>query len=367
MSWPGLPTWKMHNPSTYVVERDLRELPDQLARRYASELQQWRRRDQKQKQRRRWLSPVQMAILAVHGLYRGLRAGELGCGLQVSAEGWARQLGCKPRAVTKAFARLKKLGLLERWRRLIPHQWKDGKAARTRADVHGISYLTAAGVKWLAEHAGKTRRLVVQSTWAPGGVRRRVVVAAGLVGKLLETLRSKLKRLALRLSPLAKQDRPEAEDRDERLKTERRSAPRGRAVGSLDDRPPVRLGAARAGMGAGFDRAELQRLRDLFNAGRLTPWDAWPDQWGPPLKKFQPRTSRHGWLETECEKWIEFFEVETNATERRQPEFRHRPDDPRPRRGRWELRLSSAVNQPARAAADLPAPATDVHNWSEYE
>ena len=234
MAAPRLAPWERHTPSTYVVDRDLLELFTGLAARHASELQQWRRRDQKKRLRRAWLSPVQMAILAVHGLFRGLRpgvglAGELGCGIQCSAAAWAKVLGCEERAVTNAFARLKALGLVKRWRVLKAHRWESGARTHSHADVHAASYLTVEGAAWLAERAGKTRQLVVQHAWgkAPGervAVERRVLTAAGVVGNLLRTAASKLKRLAHRLSPSAKQDRPEAEDSRRESKT---SAPTG--------------------------------------------------------------------------------------------------------------------------------------------
>ncbi len=310
MSWPGLATWELHTPASYVVDRDLAELPDKLAQRYASELRQWRRRDRKRKVRREWLSPVEMALVAVHGLYRGLQGGgQLGTGIQCSAASWAERLGCAERAVTKAFARLKSLGLVERWRCLVAHQWQDGSTERSHADAHGISYLTGAGVEWLAEHAGKVRRRVVLSTWEAGGRPAVVLIAGGIVGRLLETSREKLRRLALRLSPLSKRDRPEAENSNDKRKTEaRRGAPQGGRAsersGSRRPRASSEPGAPAQGAGMGADRA---RLWQLFRQGQLTPRSAWPDLWGPALKKYQPRTKRHWWLIRECERLVERF------------------------------------------------------------
>lgn len=353
MSAPRLAPWERHTPTTYVVDRDLLELfrGGELAARHASELRQWRRRDQKKHLRRHWLSAVQMAIVAVHGLFRGLRpgiglSGELGCGVQCSAASWAAVLGCEERAVTKAFARLRELGLLKRWRVLRPHKWDSGARVHSHADVHGASYLTVDGAAWLAERAGKTRQLVVQHAWgkAPGervAVQRRVLTAAGVVGNLLRTAAEKLRRLANRLSPLSKQDRPEAED------SRRESKTSGRVGGRAGfPRPPAGSAhVARKGDPASDD-AERQRLRELFDQRRLTPWDAWPEAWGRPLKTFEKRSARHGYLETECERWIRRFEDEANATGPTQPEFRHRPDDPRPRKG---------------------AAAARQHDWSAYE
>lgn len=349
----------MHNPRVYVVASDLRELLGrQLVARFASSLQQLRRRDRKKKLRRAWLSPTQIALLFVHALVDGLKAN--GVGINVSAREWTDVLGCKERGVTKAFAKLKALGLLQRFPRLVKCEWKDGSLQRRRADTDGVSYVTPAGMKWIAEREVRIRREVVLSTWEPGGVKRAVVAAAGLLGTLLERGRSKLRRIAARLSPSAKQDRPTAEDSSERSK---RSALVARAVSR---RPPAGSAhVARKGDPAS-DPLERQRLRLLFDRGRLTPWDAWPDKWRP-LRKGEPRTKTHWWLIAECERWIERFEIETGATERRQPELRRRPDDPRPHRladeGPRTRRRRPRVNH------GRPEPAADVnqHNFGEYE
>lgn len=375
MSWPGLPTWKMHTPATHVVDGDLRELPDQLAKRYASQLQQWRKRDKKQKLQREWLSPVQMAILAVHGLFRGLRpvdagAHLLGCGIQVSAEGWARRLGCKERAVTKAFTKLKEMGLLERWRQLVPCEWK-GKRQHRRADVRGVSYLTDAGAKWLAEHAGATKRLVVHSTWERGGVQRRVLVASGLVGKLLETLRSKLKRLAHRLSPQIKQDRPEAEDRYEKRRTEtERSSPVGNALGRSVSRltpAPSNPGEnpAVAGNGGDLTKAEAERLEQLWRAQRLDPSTGWPKLWKEisNMPDGALKNARYRWVVRECEHWAQrFSKLELQrALERKGCSSSPVNQESPARRREWKL--IDCVWQ----FVDVDEPSTNSHTWSEYE
>jgi 2'-5' RNA ligase len=89
-SWPGLPAAAMQNPTSYVVEGDLRDLPRDLVARHAAELLQWRRREA--------LSPTALAICAVLSLFRGLRGGPDGCGVQAPLRAWALLL-VKVRAV----------------------------------------------------------------------------------------------------------------------------------------------------------------------------------------------------------------------------------------------------------------------------
>ncbi len=311
MSWPGLKPHQMHNPSSYVVEGDLRDLGDDLVDRFAGELLQWRQRD--------GLSPTALAICAILGLFRGLRDGQDGCGVQAPIRAWAARLGRSTRMVNKAFEELAIAGLVWRRQRLVKVSWVDaGGVSRSQADVHAVAYLSKLGMVRLSRRYEKRRRGEIKRLVVKAGVESRVLVASGIVGKLLGTLKEKLRVIARRVAALPNRFRPTASHRDkEKRKTEaQRGSPVGNAVGPSSHRqtrassnpgadPPV------AGMGSGS-----AKLFEIWKRGDLTPATAWPDLWRP-LKQlwvdqsgvphFEPRTKKHWWLIREFEKLVRAF------------------------------------------------------------
>ena len=175
----GLPRARYCNPRTYVVQADLRELPQGLAKTNAAELRQWSKLDE--------LPPTALAIAAVLYAFTGLRRGPHGCGTQAPLEAWARLLGCSRRMVAYGFEALEAAGWASRRRRLVRHEWTD-EAGHTwqRCDVHGVAYLLPKGAVRIARR-GETRR-------------GRRLMSEGVVGKLLRVAGLRLRMLARRVT-----------------------------------------------------------------------------------------------------------------------------------------------------------------------
>lgn len=229
---PGLPRARMCNPRSYVVSADLYELGRELVKSNAAELDR--------KAVRGELSPTAICIAAVLYVFRGLRGGRDGCGVQAALDGaWAHVLGRSRRQVAYAFAQLEEAGWVARRRRLVRHEWTD-EAGHTwqRADTHGAAYLLPKGAVQLQPAA-----------WRKDG--RRVVI--GVVGKLLKLAAQKLRVLARRVTDAVNRCTPSfGEKRDKSFRTRgnarhqgaRSTDPPGRRADAPGSRLPTK--AARA-------------------------------------------------------------------------------------------------------------------------
>jgi hypothetical protein len=179
----------MCNPAVYVVDSDVTAV-EGLATRHAAELEQWSNRDE--------LSPTACAVLVFLSMFRGLRGGDDGCGVQLSLATWSHVLGRSRRMVQYAFDELRDRGFILRHRRFVKLDdvWTDDKGrTHTEADVRSVVYLTKLGALRI-ERRGETRKLKVKA----GKGLMRVLTVSGAVGALLETLRPILKSISLRVT-----------------------------------------------------------------------------------------------------------------------------------------------------------------------
>ena len=206
--------------------------------------------------------------------------------------------------VSYAFAELAAAGLVWRRPRLVKVRWTDANGTTwQRADVHAVAYLSKLGAVRLSrrheQRRGETRRLVVTSAG-----EKRVLVAFGLVGKLLETAREKMRLLARRVATLQNDFRPTAVQRFRRNQTESKAAPHGGrfSSGALLSALGTPCKAGPDPGAAGKGDGQLERQRALFRRGRLTVENAWPDLWTKPPDT--GRTRRHWWLIREFEKLV---------------------------------------------------------------
>lgn len=260
-SGPGLKLSQRCDSNVYVVGLDvLDQVPPGLMQRHAGELAQWRIRDE--------LSPTALGIVAVLSLYRGLKAGPDGCGLQVSVEAWCTVLGRSRRQVCQAFDELKAAGWIKRFRRLVKVDWTDELGRRhQRADVHAVTYLTLYGFRRISRR-GETRRLVVRD-----GTERRSLEAAGVVGTLLVALSRKLTVLARRITDALKSRTPFSGWRAVKpFSVAGGKSPR--PVETSTGPPPLAGDDALA-----LEEGEPGQLRDRWRAGKLTAERAWPRAW----------------------------------------------------------------------------------------
>jgi hypothetical protein len=179
----------MSNPAVYVVDSDVTAV-EGLVTRHAAELDRWRLSDE--------LSPTACAVLALLSMFRGLRSGPDGCGVQLSLATWSRVLGRSRRMVQYAFDELRERGFIRRHRRFVKLSdvWTDAKGrTHTEADVRYCVYLTSYGARRI-ERRGETRAVKVVA----GKGRVRVLSVCGVVGALLETLRPILKLIGPRVT-----------------------------------------------------------------------------------------------------------------------------------------------------------------------
>lgn len=279
---PELEPIEMANPSVYIVDEDLGGVRDVVDRNYG-EFRQWRMRDE--------LSPTACAILAIHSIFRGLRGGRDGCGMQVSNACWVRVLGRSERQVNYAFAELRERGLVVRRARYVdrPDGWADGTRDRTgrlhlwkRAEVYSASYLTPLGARRI-ERRGETRRLTVT---AGGHGLRRVLVAVGVVGNLLKQLAQRIRVIALRVTDAEKNCDPSSE-LNQRRTTYRSGDPE--LVENRGLEPPAMASAhtdaRRRGISDGgsfHDRAATAfnaEVERLWSKRLMTAATAYPDLW----------------------------------------------------------------------------------------
>lgn len=259
---PGLPRAKMCNPRSYVVQADLAELGRELVPRNLSELEGRSRCYGKGE-----LSPTALCIAAVLSVFRGLRGGRDGCGVQAPLEAWARLCGRSRRQVAYAFAQLEAAGWVARRRRLVRHRWTD-ELGRTweRADVHGAAYLLPKGAARTAPAA-----------WRKAG-RAEVI---GLVGKLLRTAGQKLRVLARRVTDALVRCTPSfGEKRDKSFRTRQsgalQGAPRSTSPpGRRADEPPLRLPTLRR---SGDEHREDQPRSAAGPQGKGAQ-ALWPEAW----------------------------------------------------------------------------------------
>lgn len=298
MSWPGLAPSQMHNPTAYVVVEDVRELRD-LVKVHQAELQQWRRRDA--------LAATSLAICAVLGLFRGLRGGLDGCGVQIPIRVWAQVLGVSERMVAKAFVQLELAGLAWHRRRLVKHEWVDGNGiARQRADVHAVAYLSKLGMVRLSRRNEKQRRGLEARAVVKNGRSVRVLFAGGIVGKLLATLATKIRGIALRVTDAAERFTPTAvsETTSPASKQRQRSSPVGSAAGRGSHWPARarrKPGAEPPAAGTKGDRA---KLFELWRRGQLTPESAWPDFWKKAHLPYRDRRGHHQERNEKSRRWL---------------------------------------------------------------
>lgn len=290
---PGLQRHELHNPTAYVVDRDLSGVRG-LVHLHGAELEQLRARDVRGEQ----LSKTSWAIVVLLSAFRGLRGGRDGCGLQLPIALWAAVLGVSERAVQYAFEQLKLHGVAWHRRRLVKVDWIDRNGVeRERADVYGVAYLSQLGALRLARSlGGGTRQIVVRN-----GKSTRVLFAAGLVGKLLRTLSEKLRAIALRVTDASERFTPTAGSESlEDLEQKKRGTPVGnhRAAPRATDRPPWAPGPDSPAAGLSKEGIALYRLH---LQGSLTPQIAWPDAWAHADARGQQ------WLKREAERWIERF------------------------------------------------------------
>lgn len=273
MSGPGLKPHQRCNPRSYVTERDFRSWATGLCRSHAGELRQWSRRDE--------LSVTALAIVAVLSVFRGLRGGPDGCGVQMTLAGWAELLGRSRRAVAYAFDQLDGAGWVRRRRRLVKVDWIDDSGkARARADIWGVAYLTKLGAVRIARR-GETKRLVVKN-----GVSSRVLTCAGVVGSLLKTHRDEIRAIAPRVTDALRNCTPSTQWR-KTLQLQPVEAggalPVGSALSLRATGPPSSSDAGstadrdrRAQWGGSRFRAEIERL---WAQRLLTAATAWPENW----------------------------------------------------------------------------------------
>lgn len=326
---PGLLPHQLRRAHVHVIAEDLAELgravgirleavddkAPGLVQRHLGQLLQWRLDDE--------LSPTALAIVAVLSVYRGLRGGEKGCGVQAPIEAWAALLGRSVRMVSYAFAQLAERGFVVRHRRLVNvkwvHRWKaHGKEhvrQHERADIYAVAYLSREGYQRIARR-GELRRAVLRD-----GKKKRVLFAAGILGGLLKTLSSNLKVIALRVAGVKERCTPsfgvETREATERKTKEGPVGPP--QDGALPDgrERSKRSGAAPPDAGTGVIGLKPWQLEllELFNRGQLEPARAWPAQWKRAHQPFVDktghfqefdRTSRK-WLQRCAEEWIAFF------------------------------------------------------------
>jgi hypothetical protein len=291
MTRTGLELERYVNKSVYVVDEDLVGLED-VVDQHGAELAQWRVAEE--------LGPCTLALCAVALYFRGLRGGRDGCGLQLSVAAWARVLGRSERAVQYAIRAGVERGFLAWRHRFVPWAWVDDAGIRRqRVQVCSALYLTAYGARRL-ERRGETRR-----QWVRWGSTRAGLVVVGVAEKLLATLRSKIRTIALRVTDAQERCTPSfaATPREENLF---RSVVR-RLVGNAGPAPPAKVspsGTASPGallppnappsssaLPGGSEGGEVQsphhkaalelerQLADFWERRALTPATAWPELW----------------------------------------------------------------------------------------
>lgn len=199
---------ELRSPLRFAQGADFARVRD-LVDAHAGELGQWSKQLE--------ISPTAGAILAVHVLLAGI--GDKGAGAQLSEEEWRALLGRAHTQTCDAWAELRDKGLAVRFRQLrsvatiTKHRapWeqlrefvdKSGRT-RTRADCVAVSYATRRGLR-LIERKGEIRRYVRG--------RGRLKVQGGLVGFLLEKLRTELRTIARRVAPVRVDRTPYADSR----------------------------------------------------------------------------------------------------------------------------------------------------------
>jgi hypothetical protein len=298
LSGPGLKPEQRSNPTSYVTARDLRESPVDLVDTHAGELLQWRRRDE--------LSPTALCIAGVLLVFRGLRGGRDGCGVQMNVDDWAELLGRSRRMVQYAFAQLELLGWVWRRRRFVKVDWEDEAGNKfKRADVWGVAYLSTKGAVQL-QRRGETKRLVSRR-----GATRRLLMHEGLVGSLMKAFSSEIRAIARRFADVPKHCAPSLRTSSQKQEPGRmRSAPvfPGRlASAKARTRGPSPPNAAGGGeWGRERVARELERLRGML---ALTPAQAWPEAF------FAPTTDDRGrrWLADEFERFRPELEAHFEA------------------------------------------------------
>lgn len=193
---PKLRPDQLSNPSTYVVDADVVKVRD-LVDTHAGEFEQWRMRDE--------MTPTACGILAVLSVFRGLRGGVEGCGVQWSIWTWMAVLGRSERMVQYAFDELAALGYVSRYRRYVKvDPWTDAQGREHHhADIHAATYLTRLGAVRI-ERRGETRDLKVRD----GSGHTLVLRAAGVVGDLLKTLKPILRTVGRRVTDAANRCTP---------------------------------------------------------------------------------------------------------------------------------------------------------------
>lgn len=345
---PGLAPHQLRRQHVHVIPEDLAEITrlfekrssraedvaGGLVERHIDELRKWRFDDE--------LSPTALAIVAVLSVFRGLRGGERGCGIQAPVEAWAKLLGRSIRMVSYAFAELELRDWVKRHRRLVEvkwtHQWTANGVKKIRvherADIYAVAYLSTRACHQIRRR-GEAKRLEVKD-----GKRRWVLYAAGIVGGLLRKLSGNLRVIARRVAEVRNRCTPSFGVETLR-KAKQDQRPRGQAARSERELhpghdPPRPLGASGAshelgdlGAGMGVDPAYALELFGLWQRGDLTPKRAWPELWRAANQPYHDRGSTlpgsngrvhfcskrcrdfdmdaRKWLQRGAEKWIAHF------------------------------------------------------------
>lgn len=286
----------MFRPSTYVVDADVADFPADLAQVHAAELEQWRLRDE--------LTPTALGVIAVLTVFRGMRTGRDGCGLQLTVGCWQRLLGRSERQVQYAFDELQACGFIFRRRRYVelPEVWTDegtkhrGPKTHATADVPYVTYLTELGARRI-ERRGETRQLTV----VVGRGLVRVLRASGVVGNLLKDFGRNLRVIAKRVTDAAIRCTPSSLPSHLRSSNRRSARPDGNGAGCA---PPLpRAGAPPGGLagelpgtfpnpttpphaaasgpygGKSAATRWVQQLEELWSRRVVVAGAAWPEAW----------------------------------------------------------------------------------------
>jgi hypothetical protein len=343
---PGLAPHQLRRHAVHVIPEDLAEITrlfalksgeaadvaGGLVDRHIDELHKWRFDDE--------LSPTALAIVAVLSVFRGLRGGERGCGIQAPVESWAKLLGRSVRMVSYAFAELDERDWVKRHRRLVEVKWTHRWVAKgvekirvhERADIYAVAYLSTKAMHQIRRR-GETKKLELKD-----GKRRWVLYAAGIVGGLLRKLSGNLRTIARRVAEVRTRCTPsfgvETQRKAKQDQRQRGQAPlSARSVhpGHGTTGPPGPdgrgHGAPPDGAGMGISPVYELELLELFKSGALTPAVAWPELWRRANQPYHDRRSTllgskihvcskscrdfdmdaRKWLQRSAEKFIAYF------------------------------------------------------------